>query len=427
MTGEKNRTSATSGTTVTVVAGRGWLSRRMLRVSVALCALGCSAALAPVVVSPTPALASHHNPTAHQLSASRAAVAQRLREVKAAAAEVGRAKGQLGKLNTAAEVAFEAYDGARVKLAAANQASAAAHRVLIAANRAVANGQRQVNRFAREAYESGGISTVDAVLAPGGTGTLVSRVGALNVISNTQRTTLQRLDAARLYHGVVAQQANAVAANAARDATAAAQAKAAAQTAVHKQQALLSSLRQVQGHLAALLADARGRANQLQRQHIVALAEARAAAAADPLVSTGPSPYANLSGSLAGTISAATGLAAVHVAEQQIGKPYLWGGAGPNRFDCSGLVMWSYDQVGVHLDHWTGFQWNEGAHVSRAQLRPGDLVFFAYDTSNPATIHHVGMYIGNGQMVEAPHTGANVQISAYDWPEYIGAVRPYQR
>jgi len=114
-----------------------------------------------------------------------------------------------------------------------------------------------------------------------------------------------------------------------------------------------------------------------------------------------------VSGSLAGTISASTGQAAVAVAEQQIGKPYQWGGAGPDTFDCSGLVMWSYDQVGVHIDHWTGDQWNEGAHISQSKLRPGDLIFFAYDTSRPSTIHHVGMYIGNGQMVEAPYTGAN--------------------
>ena len=70
-------------------------------------------------------------------------------------------------------------------------------------------------------------------------------------------------------------------------------------------------------------------------------------------------------------------------AEAQIGKPYVWAAAGPNSYDCSGLVMWSYAQVGVQLDHWTGDQWNEGAHVSRAQLRPGDLVFFAYNTSDP--------------------------------------------
>jgi peptidoglycan DL-endopeptidase CwlO len=132
-------------------------------------------------------------------------------------------------------------------------------------------------------------------------------------------------------------------------------------------------------------------------------------------------------GSTAGTVSASTAAAAVSVAEAQIGKPYVWGAAGPNSFDCSGLVMYAYAQVGVSIDHFTGDQWNEGAHLSRDQLRPGDLVFFAYDTSNPATIHHVGMYIGNGEMVEAPHTGANVQISSYARPDYIGAVRPFQR
>jgi cell wall-associated NlpC family hydrolase len=143
--------------------------------------------------------------------------------------------------------------------------------------------------------------------------------------------------------------------------------------------------------------------------------------------SSGSSPYAGTTGDLSGTVSAATGAAAVRQAESQIGKPYEWGAAGPNTYDCSGLVMWAYGNVGVHLDHWTGFQWNEGAHVSTSQLQPGDLLFFAYNTSDPSTIHHVGMYIGNGQMVEAPYTGANVRISSSGRSDYIGAVRPYQR
>jgi cell wall-associated NlpC family hydrolase len=89
--------------------------------------------------------------------------------------------------------------------------------------------------------------------------------------------------------------------------------------------------------------------------------------------------------------------------------------------------MWAYDQVGVHLDHWTHDQWVEGAHISRADLRPGDLVFFAYNTSDPSTIHHVGMYVGNGEMVDAPFTGADVRYDSVLRPDYIGAVRPYQR
>ena len=130
---------------------------------------------------------------------------------------------------------------------------------------------------------------------------------------------------------------------------------------------------------------------------------------------------------MAGTVSAATEQQAVNYAESQIGKPYQWGAAGPDRYDCSGLVMWAYAHAGVTLDHWTGYQWQEGARIATSALRPGDLVFFATDTSDPNTIHHVGMYIGNGQMVEAPYTGANVRISSAWRPDLIGAIRPYDR
>jgi cell wall-associated NlpC family hydrolase len=89
--------------------------------------------------------------------------------------------------------------------------------------------------------------------------------------------------------------------------------------------------------------------------------------------------------------------------------------------------MWAYDQVGVHLEHFTGDQWTEGAHVSQSELRPGDLVFFATNTADPSTIHHVGMYVGNGEMVDAPFTGANVRYDPAFRSDYIGAVRPYQQ
>jgi cell wall-associated NlpC family hydrolase len=87
--------------------------------------------------------------------------------------------------------------------------------------------------------------------------------------------------------------------------------------------------------------------------------------------------------------------------------------------------MWAYAQVGVHLLHYTGYQWQEGWHVPTSQVRPGDLVFFAYDVNDPATIHHVGMYIGNGEMINAPFTGSVVSIAYAFGPGFIGAVRPY--
>jgi peptidoglycan DL-endopeptidase CwlO len=101
----------------------------------------------------------------------------------------------------------------------------------------------------------------------------------------------------------------------------------------------------------------------------------------------------------------------------RLGDMYVWGGAGPSVFDCSGLVMWAYAQIGISLTHFTGAQWNEGRHVSRSQLEPGDLVFFYADIS------HVGMYIGNGLMVDAPTFGQPVQIQAVMWNVYVGAVQ----
>ena len=104
----------------------------------------------------------------------------------------------------------------------------------------------------------------------------------------------------------------------------------------------------------------------------------------------------------------------------ELGKSYVWGAAGPDHFDCSGLTMFAYAAAGISLSHFTGAQWNEGRHVSQGELVPGDLVFFG------TSLGHMGMYIGNGQFIHAPHTGDVVKISAlsgYYQSEYAGAVR----
>jgi len=100
----------------------------------------------------------------------------------------------------------------------------------------------------------------------------------------------------------------------------------------------------------------------------------------------------------------------------RLGDAYVWGASGPTTFDCSGLVMWAYAHVGISLTHFTGAQWNEGEHISRSQLEPGDLVFFFADIS------HVGMYVGNGLMIDAPTFGQPVQIQPL-LAQYVGAVR----
>jgi peptidoglycan DL-endopeptidase CwlO len=111
------------------------------------------------------------------------------------------------------------------------------------------------------------------------------------------------------------------------------------------------------------------------------------------------------------------GVQALRFALTKLGDPYVWGAAGPSSFDCSGLVMWAYAQVGISLEHFTGDQWNEGEHISRSELQPGDLVFFYPD------IGHVGLYVGNGLMVDAPTFGQPVQVQPVFWSAYVGAVR----
>jgi cell wall-associated NlpC family hydrolase len=110
----------------------------------------------------------------------------------------------------------------------------------------------------------------------------------------------------------------------------------------------------------------------------------------------------------------------VGIALRYLGTPYVWGGAGPGGFDCSGLVAYVYSQVGVSLPHYTGAQWNVGVPVSRGDLQPGDLVFFD-------GLGHVGIYIGGGQFVHAPHSGDVVKISSLGesgyGSSYVGARR----
>jgi cell wall-associated NlpC family hydrolase len=111
------------------------------------------------------------------------------------------------------------------------------------------------------------------------------------------------------------------------------------------------------------------------------------------------------------------GVQALRIAMSKIGDAYVWGGAGPNVFDCSGLVVWAYAQLGISLPHFTGALWNSGVHVSQSQLQPGDLVFFF------PGISHVGIYVGNGYMLDAPTFGIPVGVHAMMWGAYDGGVR----
>ena len=109
---------------------------------------------------------------------------------------------------------------------------------------------------------------------------------------------------------------------------------------------------------------------------------------------------------------------AVQTAEAQIGKPYVYAASGPDSFDCSGLTMYAWAAAGVSLSHNAAAQYDSLPHVPMDSLEPGDLVFYG------SPIHHVGMYVGNGTMVEAPYTGVDVRYHTIYRPDFAGAARP---
>jgi cell wall-associated NlpC family hydrolase len=181
-----------------------------------------------------------------------------------------------------------------------------------------------------------------------------------------------------------------------------------------EQRQLLSSIK---GQIAQL--EAQQRARQLQ---IARAAQARLAASRQAQQTAQDNTVVGISATTPGSSTVVAPPSryggVVGFAMQELGTPYVWGGAAPGGFDCSGLVMWAYAQVGVALPHSSFAQWGYGVPVSTDQLQPGDLVFFN-------GLGHVGMYIGGGQFIEAPHTGAFVQISnlADRMGDYVGARR----
>ncbi|MBO8191148.1 bifunctional lytic transglycosylase/C40 family peptidase [Streptomyces oryzae] len=122
------------------------------------------------------------------------------------------------------------------------------------------------------------------------------------------------------------------------------------------------------------------------------------------------------------------GAGAIAFAQSKLGTPYLWGGNGTaeqgGRFDCSGLTKAAYAKVGVKLPRVANDQYNTGPHPKRSELLPGDLVFFANDLTSSRSIHHVGIYVGGGKMINAPYTGAKIRYDPIDSPDYFGATRP---
>jgi cell wall-associated NlpC family hydrolase len=158
---------------------------------------------------------------------------------------------------------------------------------------------------------------------------------------------------------------------------------------------------------------------QQQAAQLAAAHQARVAAQVQAQAPTGSFGVGDPTG---GTVPSTHYSGVVGIAMQYLGVPYVWGGASPSGFDCSGFVMYVFAQVGISLPHYTVAQWDypNAVSVPRNDLQPGDLVFFA-------GLGHVGIYVGNGQFIHAPHTGDVVRIDSLSegWysSEYDGAKR----
>jgi cell wall-associated NlpC family hydrolase len=391
--------------------------------------VGCGLlmALTPPAAQARPRLEGHPKPPSQaQINAAENQVRQHQAALGTEQGKLSAASAELTKLQTQAEVLIERYDQAQVN----EQRAASAYKVTEArlrqAERQQAASRLRVARLAAQQFESGGgFSPVTAMLgnADGpqgylrqvGMGQALAQSGTEILAGNQANDAVATVFRTQAHKLLVAKQADLQAAN---------DLKVAVQAAVSRQQMFVKLTRGKRNKLAGELAAAQSKESSLRAARQAALAaaaaERAAAAAGGPSGSSQVPAWAWGSGA-----SASQGDIAANWALTQLGKPYQWGGAGPSTWDCSGLTMVAWAHAGVQLLHYTGYQWQEGPHVPLNQPQRGDLLFFATNTADPSTIHHVGIYIGNGMMVDAPFTGAFVRIdSMYQPGGLIGAVRP---
>lgn len=304
---------------------------------------------------------------------------------------------QIVALETQAEQATEAYNGAHLALEETQRRLEAAGTQVEGARQRRQATQAQLNRTIAAAYRVGASEQLLNLVTTDNPKIVLDRADSLARLGHDEGNQVAAAHTAERELSVAETAVAGELASARRlDADLAAK-KAEVEATWRQQQQLLA---QLQDDQLAALAAAQDRAEQ------AAAAGGRPGSAARP-----PQP---------GDASAPTGSAgtAVAAAYAQLGKPYRWGAAGPGAFDCSGLTQFVWGQAGRALPHYTGAQWSTGQRVPRGQERPGDLVFYGGD------LHHMGIYVGNGQMIHAPHTGDVVRVAPAFRADYQGAVRP---
>jgi peptidoglycan DL-endopeptidase CwlO len=337
--------------------------------------------------------------------------------IAAKQAEAQSVMGQVQQLDSSMERVIQAYDLATMRLNKVRADFKANHAQLQIAKQSLKRAQVALSARLVSLYTSNGQSdSLEVLLGASSLDDLVNRFNTANRISAQDSQVLNQVthfDAevkareARLKH------AKAEAAALVRER---ASERASIEGQLAARRALLSSIR---GQIAHLQAQEAARQAELRRELQARIAAQQQQAPAQALSST-VAPVASSSGAVStGPAPPPTHSSVVAIAEQYLGVPYRWGGASPSGFDCSGLVMYVFAQVGVSLPHSSYAQYGMGSPVSRDQLQPGDLVFFD-------GLGHVGIYVGGGQFIHAPHTGDVVRISSLSgWysSSYVGARR----
>jgi cell wall-associated NlpC family hydrolase len=341
------------------------------------------------------------------LGATLASGAPSISELRARVAQI---QSEVAAIDSQVETAAEAYNGAVYRLDEISARIAHNRVVLRKANRELARSRAILAERLRAAYLRPPPSTMQVLLSH------VSVSSAIDSVEVLDRAARQDANLVRSVQGLRDQ------AVAKRRELVADRKRAQDEVATRKRQrdvvtGLLrrrqSVLAGAQGRLATLLAAERAR----ERREALA-AQRIALERVQGQSSTGASP--GLAVGSAGVVSGSGGAAnsqAARIALRYLGVPYVWGGASPSGFDCSGLASYAYAQVGVSVPHYTGAIWAKFPRVV-GPLQPGDMVFFH-------GLGHMGIYIGGGQMVHAPHTGDVVKVvSMSGRGDYVGAVRP---
>jgi len=302
---------------------------------------------------------------------------------------------QIQQLDSSLGRAVEAYDLASVKLAHIKHDLSQNTASLKVAKRSLGNAQRELSSRLVDLYTSQNQdSTLVVLLGSSSLDDMLNNMDAVDRVSQQDSIVLKQVidlrrevqRRQRELKNAHAEQVQVVAQRAA--------AKASIQSQLGQRRALLSSIRseitRLQAAEAAQQAELRREAEaRLQQPSTTNAISQTVTISAPPTGAPPPSQYGGVVG----------------IAMRYLGVPYVWGGASPSGFDCSGFVMYVYAQIGVSLPHSSYAQYGYGSPVSRSQLQPGDLVFFD-------GLGHVGIYIGGGSFIHAPHTGDVVKISS---------------